>query len=108
MKYVNTFRLESVTTELGNLKIEANELCLENDFLQQETQQTKVETQEYMNYMSKKTGKRQNAVITFSDRNKEQIGEIESRKLYMMDKFHKQKTGFYWFIYALCGSTLSA
>jgi len=85
-------QLESLTVQLSTLKSEANELCLENDFLQQETHQTKLETQEYMNYMSKKTGKRQNAVITFSDRNKEQIGEIESRKLYMMEKFANQKT----------------
>ena len=46
-----------------------------------------------MGYISKKTQKRQAAVITLSDRNAEKIKEIELKKEEMLTKFEKQKQG---------------
>ena len=48
---------------------------------------------EYLGYISKKTQKRQAAVITLSDRNAEKIKEIELKKEEMLTKFEKQKQG---------------
>ena len=50
---------------------------------------------EYLGYISKKTQKRQSAVITLSDRNAEKIKEIETKKAEMLHKFDNQKQGFH-------------
>ena len=45
--------------------------------------------------MSKKTQKRENAVISLSDRNAEQIKEIEAKTEEMVANYEKKKEGGY-------------
>ena len=50
-----------------------------------------------MAYVSKKTERRQNAVITLSDHNAAQIREIHQKKEEMMKKFSEEKDRKYLF-----------
>ena len=49
--------------------------------------------------MSKKTQKRENAVISLSDRNAEQIKEIEAKTEEMVANYEKKKEGGYDIMY---------
>ena len=49
--------------------------------------------------MSKKTQKRENAVISVSDRNAEQIKEIEAKTEEMVANYEKKKEGGYDIMY---------
>lgn len=84
-------QLESITVELKNTRLQVEELKHENDFLQQEAQQIRVETHEYLTYVSKKSQKRQAAVISLSDRNTEKIHEIQAKKEEAIYDYDKQK-----------------
>jgi len=84
-------QLAAITAELEKMKVTVAELRHENEFLQQESQQIRLETHEYMAYVSKKTERRQNAVITLSDHNAAQIREIHQKKEEMMKKFSEEK-----------------
>lgn len=46
-----------------------------------------------MNYMGKKTNKRQMAIITLSDHNKEIIKNIKEEKKQMEDEYEEKKKG---------------
>lgn len=84
-------QLDGVTSELTSLKRQVDELKIENDFLHQEAQHVRVETQEYLSYVSKKTKKRQDAVISLSDRNTEKIEEIRLKKEQVIDNYNKER-----------------
>lgn len=84
-------QLDAITNRLHSMRTEIQELREENEFLQQEAQQTRIETHEYLTYISKKTQKRQSAVITLSERNAEKIKEIQAKKDEMIEKYNKEK-----------------
>lgn len=84
-------QLNQLTEDLAYNRKQVEILQQENEFMQQEAQQVRVETHEYLAFMSKKTEKRHSAVITLSDRNAEQIQEINSKKEAMLIKFSKDK-----------------
>jgi len=84
-------QLESITSELRDTRSQVEELKHENDFLQQEAQQIRVETHEYLTYVSKKSQKRQAAVISLSDRNTEKIQEIQTKKEEAINDYAKER-----------------
>ena len=86
-----TKQLEDVTTELKTTRERVDGLKQENEFLHQEAQQIRVETHEYLNYVSKKTQKRQDAVISLSDRNAEKISEIQAKKEEAIAKYNAER-----------------
>ncbi|XP_002738993.1 coiled-coil domain-containing protein 166-like [Saccoglossus kowalevskii] len=83
--------LESLTEELAGLKKRVEELRHENEWLQQEAHQTRVESHEYMSYMSKKTHKRQTTIITLTDQNQKEIEDINKQKEEMLKEYEEKK-----------------
>uniref|UniRef100_A0A8C4RT46 DUF4515 domain-containing protein n=1 Tax=Erpetoichthys calabaricus TaxID=27687 RepID=A0A8C4RT46_ERPCA len=70
---------EQLSEHLEELKLKAENLRHENEFLQEEVRQTQLENQECASYMSKSTQKRQNIIITLSDQNQQQMMEIQKK-----------------------------
>ncbi|KAK3705175.1 hypothetical protein QZH41_013963 [Actinostola sp. cb2023] len=65
----------------------------ENEWLQEEAQQTRLESHEYMSYMSKKTQKRQTTIISLSDRNQQEIQDINEQKETLLKDYEQKKEG---------------
>ncbi|XP_077980396.1 coiled-coil domain-containing protein 166-like [Glandiceps talaboti] len=83
--------LETLTEELAGLKKRVEELRHENEWLQQEAHQTRVESHEYMSYMSKKTHKRQTTIITLTDQNQKEIEDINKQREEMLKSYEAKK-----------------
>ncbi|XP_029452227.1 coiled-coil domain-containing protein 121 [Rhinatrema bivittatum] len=71
---------DKLTGELEHLRKRMDQLRHENEFLQEEAQRMRVDSQEYVSYISKRTQKCQNAIITLSDQNKEELEKIQKQK----------------------------
>ena len=81
----------------------------EGEFLQQEANQTRTESvssnisknwfyerffqHEYMSFMSKKTQKKQSAIITLSDKNEHELQKIANEKKEMLKRYEERKEG---------------
>ena len=48
---------------------------------------------EYMNYMQKKTSRRQTTIITLSDQNQKEIYDMMQDKQAMLDEYEDKKNG---------------
>ncbi|XP_070581050.1 coiled-coil domain-containing protein 166-like [Ptychodera flava] len=83
--------LENFTEELVVLKKRVEELRNENEWLQQEAHQTRVESHEYMSYMAKKTHKRQTTIITLTDQNQKEIEDINKQREEMLKSYEGKK-----------------
>nr|XP_002132105.1 coiled-coil domain-containing protein 166-like [Ciona intestinalis] len=83
---------DGLTSDLSRLKQEVDELRKENEFLQEEAQQTRIESHEYMSYMAKKTHKRQTTIISLSDQNERELDKINRQKELMLADYEEKKT----------------
>lgn len=86
-----TNHLEEITNELERCRVRVTELQNFNKWLEDEATKTRIESHEYMNYMGKKTNKRQMAIITLSDHNKEIIKNIKEEKKQMEEEYEEKK-----------------
>nr|CAB3228240.1 coiled-coil domain-containing protein 166-like [Phallusia mammillata] len=84
--------LDTLTNDLARHKKEVDELRKENEFLQTEAQQTRVESHEYMSYMAKKTHKRQTTIISLSDQNQRELEKINRQKQLMLTDYEEKKS----------------
>lgn len=82
---------DEIVTELKQLKLKIYQLRHENEFLEKEAQQTRLETQEYIQQMAKRSEKTQNQIISLSDQNQKQLDEIRKGKEKIMADFESQK-----------------
>ncbi|XP_067836191.1 coiled-coil domain-containing protein 166 [Heptranchias perlo] len=82
---------DEIVNELKQLKLKIYHLRQENEFLEREAQQTRLETQEYIVQMAKRTEKRQNQIITLSDQNHKNMEEIRKAKEKILTEFETQK-----------------
>ncbi|XP_030051392.1 coiled-coil domain-containing protein 121 [Microcaecilia unicolor] len=82
---------DKLTAEFECLRKKMDLLRNENEFLQKEAQQIRVDSQEYMSYMSKRTQKRQSAIITLSDQNKKELEKIEKQKEELQFQFRAKE-----------------
>ncbi|KAI2662801.1 Coiled-coil domain-containing protein 166 [Labeo rohita] len=62
----------------------------ENEFLQKEIAQSRMESKEYMSYMSKGAEKRQNSIVTLSDQSHKELKELQGQRQSMQDKHDEQ------------------
>ncbi|XP_070291059.1 coiled-coil domain-containing protein 166 isoform X2 [Salvelinus sp. IW2-2015] len=81
---------DKLTDTLNNLKRKVEKLRRENEFLQNEANQTRMESQEYMSYMSKRTQKRQSAIVTLSDQNHQALEALKRQREETLDKYQEQ------------------
>ncbi|XP_069089663.1 coiled-coil domain-containing protein 121 [Pleurodeles waltl] len=63
----------------------------DNEFLQEEAQRIRVESQEYMSYMSKRTQKRENTIITLSDQNQRELEELKRQQEELQTNFMEKE-----------------
>ncbi|KAI0228203.1 hypothetical protein LSAT2_013993 [Lamellibrachia satsuma] len=83
--------LVTVTDELEKAKEQTALLKQENDWLQQEAHTVRIESHEYMNYMQKKTSRRQTTIITLSDQNQKEIYDLMQAKQNMLNEYEDKK-----------------
>ncbi|XP_015199294.2 coiled-coil domain-containing protein 166 [Lepisosteus oculatus] len=83
---------EQLTEALNSLRRNVEHLRRENEYLQQEAHQTRMESQEYMSYMSKRTQKRQNAIISLSDQNQVELEKLRRQREELLDTHKGQST----------------
>ncbi|XP_070977399.1 coiled-coil domain-containing protein 166 [Oncorhynchus clarkii lewisi] len=81
---------DKLTDTLNNLKRKVEKLRRENEFLQNEANQTRMESQEYISYMSKRTQKRQSAIVTLSDQNHQALEALKRQREENLDKYQEQ------------------
>ncbi|XP_078609868.1 coiled-coil domain-containing protein 166-like [Branchiostoma floridae x Branchiostoma japonicum] len=86
-------QLQSVNDELAEKKRRVEELRKENEWLQQEAHQTRVESHEYMSYMAKKTHKRQSTIVSLSDQNQKEIEKLQQEKSEVLAEYEQKKAG---------------
>ncbi|XP_031441190.1 basal body-orientation factor 1 [Clupea harengus] len=79
-----------LTNTLLNLKRKLEQLRKENEFLQNEANQTRMESHEYMAYVSKRTQKRQKAIVTLSDQNHQQLESLSEQREKLLEKYEEQ------------------
>nr|XP_033794724.1 calponin homology domain-containing protein DDB_G0272472-like [Geotrypetes seraphini]XP_033794725.1 calponin homology domain-containing protein DDB_G0272472-like [Geotrypetes seraphini] len=82
---------DKLTAQFECLRKKMDLLRHENEFLQEEAQRIRVDSQEYMSYMSKRTEKRQNAIITLSDQNKKELENIQKQKEELQIQFRAKE-----------------
>ncbi|XP_028395123.1 coiled-coil domain-containing protein 166-like [Dendronephthya gigantea] len=84
-------QLEAITEELKEVKRNVDELRKENEWLQEEAQNTRRESHEYMAYMSRKTQKRQSAIVSLNDNNQSELSKIQKQKEEMIAYYEELK-----------------
>ncbi|XP_026122124.1 protein GRIP [Carassius auratus] len=83
---------ETLTENLCTLKRRVEQKRKENEFLQIEIAQSRIESKEYMSYMSKRAEKRQNAILNLSDQSHEELEELQRQRQNMQDKHEEQSS----------------
>lgn len=83
--------LDKLEKELIETKEKVYSLKTDNDWLETEAQRISEESQEYMTFMAKKASSRQNAIITLSDHNKQEIEEIKKERELSIAEFDAKK-----------------
>ncbi|XP_053347746.1 mRNA export factor GLE1 isoform X2 [Clarias gariepinus] len=73
-----------------NLKRKADQLRKDNEILQNETNQIRIESQEYVSYMSKQAQKREDALAVLSKQREQKLGELSKEREEMVEK-HKEQ-----------------
>ncbi|XP_072544899.1 coiled-coil domain-containing protein 166 [Salminus brasiliensis] len=83
---------DTLTETLSALKIRAEQLRRDNDFLQNEVYQTRMESQEYMSYISKRTQKRQSAIVSLNDQSQKELEDLRRQREKALEKYQEQAT----------------
>ncbi|XP_026867321.2 coiled-coil domain-containing protein 121 isoform X1 [Electrophorus electricus] len=82
-----------LTETLNTLKMRAEQLRKDNEFLQNEANQTRMESQEYMSYMAKRMQKRRSMIVTLSDQSQQELQELERQREETLQKYEEQANG---------------
>ncbi|KAL5473522.1 hypothetical protein EMCRGX_G028013 [Ephydatia muelleri] len=83
--------LEGLTSELEALKKQVNELRTENQWLQEEAERTKAESQDYQTFISRKSQKRQTLIVSLTDQNRLELQEIQKQKEELLKVYEERK-----------------
>ncbi|XP_053316527.1 coiled-coil domain-containing protein 166-like [Spea bombifrons] len=71
---------DKLTAEQEALRGRLEQLRRENEFLQEEAERVRVESQEYLSYMKKRSQRRQDAIVSLSDQNQRELQDIQQQK----------------------------
>ncbi|KAM9315723.1 coiled-coil domain-containing protein 166-like [Gastrophryne carolinensis] len=78
-------------SEQDVLKRRLEKLRRENEFLQEEAERVRVESQEYLLYMSKRSQKRQDAIISLNDHNSRELEDLRRQKAELEASFQAEE-----------------
>ncbi|XP_075704698.1 coiled-coil domain-containing protein 166-like [Rhinoderma darwinii] len=88
-------RLQEEHNQLGaeqeGLRRRLEQLRRDNEFLQEEAERVRVESQEYLLYMSKRSQRRQDVIISLNDQNQRELQNIQQHKQELEDKFSAEE-----------------
>ncbi|XP_078503313.1 coiled-coil domain-containing protein 121 [Lissotriton helveticus] len=82
---------KQLALSMESLRKRLDMLRHDNEYLQEEAQRIRVESQEYMSYMSKRTQKRENAIITLSDQNQRELEDIRRQQEELQTNFMEKE-----------------
>lgn len=82
---------ENAWKQLQDVRNNVERLRKEHIRLTDEASNIRVETHEYMNYMEKKTSKRQNMIVSLNDQNQKEIEKIKEEERQLTEEFERQK-----------------
>ncbi|KAM3857800.1 coiled-coil domain-containing protein 166 [Diretmus argenteus] len=85
-------KFDELTDTLKKLKRRREELCRENEFLQKEANQTRLESQAYISYPSRRTQKCQSLIVTLSDQNQQKLEALKKQRGETLAKYQEQAT----------------
>ncbi|CAM4528339.1 unnamed protein product [Lepidochelys olivacea] len=77
--------------ELEDMKGARVQLREENEFLQQEAQRLRAESQEFMCYVAKRAQQRQDAIISLNDQNKQALEEIHREQQELLTLYQRKE-----------------
>uniref|UniRef100_A0A452GQW0 DUF4515 domain-containing protein n=1 Tax=Gopherus agassizii TaxID=38772 RepID=A0A452GQW0_9SAUR len=77
--------------ELEDMKGARVQLQEENEFLQQEAQRLRAESQEFMCYVAKRAQRRQDAIVSLNDQNKQAIEEIHREQQELLTLYQRKE-----------------
>ncbi|XP_065443344.1 LOW QUALITY PROTEIN: coiled-coil domain-containing protein 166 [Chrysemys picta bellii] len=77
--------------ELEDMKGARVQLREENEFLQQEAQRLRAESQEFMCYVAKRAQRRQDAIISLNDQNKQALEEIRREQQELLTLYQRKE-----------------
>ncbi|MEE6523130.1 hypothetical protein FKM82_021865 [Ascaphus truei] len=80
-----------LTAELEGLRRRVEHLRRENELLQEEAERVRAESQEYLSYMSKRSQRRQDAIVSLSDQNQRELEEIRRQKEELESRFQEEE-----------------
>ncbi|XP_075050215.1 LOW QUALITY PROTEIN: coiled-coil domain-containing protein 166 [Mixophyes fleayi] len=80
-----------LVAEEEGLRRRLEQLRRENELLQEEAERVRVESQEYLLYMSKRSQRRQDAIISLSDQNSRDLEDIRLQKSDLESQFHNEE-----------------
>lgn len=82
---------ENAWKQLQEVRNNVERLRKEHIRLTDEASNIRLETHEYMNYMEKKTSKRQNMIVSLNDQNQKEIEKIKEEERQITEEFERQK-----------------
>jgi len=82
---------ENAWKQLQDVRNNVERLRKEHIRLTDEASNIRLETHEYMNYMEKKTSKRQNMIVSLNDQNQKEIEKIKEEERQLTEEFERQK-----------------
>lgn len=83
--------LDELTAKLTEMKARQVTLTADNDWLQQEANKIRIENHEYMNYVEKKTNKRQTNIVSLNDHNHRVVDDLNQEKVRILEDFDRKK-----------------
>ncbi|KAI1888617.1 hypothetical protein AGOR_G00187000 [Albula goreensis] len=81
---------DELTHTLNDLKKKAEQLRCENDVLQTEAEKMRVDSREYTAYVTKRTQKRQSAIVTLSEQNQQELEELRHQREQEQEEHSRQ------------------
>ncbi|XP_072263421.1 coiled-coil domain-containing protein 166-like [Pyxicephalus adspersus] len=82
---------DRLNAEQDGLRRRLEQLRRENEFLQEEAERVRVESQEYLLYMGKRSQRRQDAIISLNDQNTRELAEIRRQKEELEASFQQEE-----------------
>ncbi|CAF0858982.1 unnamed protein product [Rotaria sordida] len=83
--------LDNKVKELAEIKLRAHAFEEENHWLNEEAKKIRIEMDEYMHFMSKKTNLRQTKIVTLTDYHRKEIEDINRDKENMLKEYKQKK-----------------
>ncbi|KAG8430576.1 hypothetical protein GDO86_020360 [Hymenochirus boettgeri] len=80
-----------LAAEQEGLRKRLEKLRKENEFLQEEAERVRIESQEYLSYMSKRSQRGEDVIVSLSDQNQRDLEDINKQKTELESKYQMEE-----------------